>query len=277
MSDKESYEEFLSKLEGAKIPEGRGKDAIWDAIDSKTEEVAETQSRFPIYRYLVAAASVALFVVAGVYFFASEKNVDVYASNGETKEIPLPDGSLVILNADSRVSYSSKWKREIQLHGEGFFKVKKGESFKVFGANGASVEVLGTSFNVVNREDQFSVSCKTGKVRVSVPDQKIEDILNPGMNISVVGDTVKRKSKDLSLIGTWQEGVFYFDNLHIKYVAKEIMRQFDVKINYESVSEARFNGYFFSGNLEEALEQVCLPLGITYTQDESGTIVFSKQ
>ena len=252
MSDKESYEEFLSKLEGAKIPEGRGKDAIWDAIDSKTEEVAETQSRFPIYRYLVAAASVALFVVAGVYFFASEKNVDVYASNGETKEIPLPDGSLVILNADSRVSYSSKWKREIQLNGEGFFKVKKGESFKVFGANGASVEVLGTSFNVVNREDQFSVSCKTGKVRVSVPDQKIEDILNPGMNISVVGDTVKRKSKDLSLIGTWQEGVFYFDNLHIKYVAKEIMRQFDVKINYESVSEARFNGYFFSGNLDNA-------------------------
>jgi Fe2+-dicitrate sensor, membrane component len=65
----------------------------------------------------------------------------------------------VNLNSSSQLSYSkNKWdsKREVTLNGEAFFKVSKGSTFDVITLNG-KVSVLGTQFNVKQRENYFEV------------------------------------------------------------------------------------------------------------------------
>src|SRR5690606_4696634 len=99
--------------------------------------------------------------------------VSIATKNGEIRQVQLPDGSTVTLNAASTIEYNSlTWflRRKISLNGEAFFKVLKGPSFSV-GAGKASVEVLGTSFNVKQRNDIVSVACFTGKVTVNTGDE----------------------------------------------------------------------------------------------------------
>ena len=41
-------------------------------------------------------------------------------------------------------------------------------------------------------------------------------------------------------------------------------RQFDVSLSVADSSDIEFSGYFTNKNIEDALDMVCLPLGLTY-------------
>ncbi len=87
--------------------------------------------------------------------------------------ITLPDGSTVKMNADTRIEYPEKFAadlRKVKLSGEAFFEVKRDTArpFIIETAN-ASVEVLGTSFNVsaYPHAELVEVNVKTGKVKLT--------------------------------------------------------------------------------------------------------------
>ncbi|MBQ0740845.1 FecR domain-containing protein, partial [Aquimarina celericrescens] len=81
----------------------------------------------------------------------------------------LPDGSFVDLNAGSELTHQRFFwsqNREITLQGEGYFKVTSGTNFTVTTSLG-KIEVLGTQFNIKEREKLFEVNCYEGRVKVS--------------------------------------------------------------------------------------------------------------
>jgi transmembrane sensor len=87
--------------------------------------------------------------------------------------ISLPDGSTVKLNASTRIEYPDHFAagvRKIKLSGEAFFEVTRDTAhpFIIETAN-ASVEVLGTSFNVsaYPGTEKVEVNVKTGKVKLT--------------------------------------------------------------------------------------------------------------
>ncbi len=105
---------------------------------------------------------------------APRKLVEKANHTGKPLQLPLPDGSRVTLQKDSRISYAPEFAgklREVYLSGEGFFEVVKDPSrpFVVY-ANELVTKVLGTSFTVKAYEDdeQVSVEVKTGKVSVAL-------------------------------------------------------------------------------------------------------------
>lgn len=257
--------EFLRKSANAKIPKGKSKEDIWSKIES---EIEEPKTSVPLWTYLSIAASV-LLVIAFVFIFTSKEEplaptLLAFSSNvAESKTIDLPDGSQVILNASSTISYIDQWNREVTLEGEAFFEVVKGGKFSV-NTNIGSVEVLGTSFNVYARDSTFEVACKTGKVKVQIPSKSIEEPLAPGQTIRLETDTIKRSSLDTELVGKWQAGEFYFSEQKLSNVLKEVERQFNVAINLPDTTDTIFDGYFTNKDIESALEMVCLPLGLTY-------------
>ena len=112
----------------------------------------------------VFVISIGLFL--GARNFASYTE---YASNGTQNTFSLPDNSEVVLNSGSEIQYK-KWNwdnnRSLNLEGEAFFKVAKGKKFEVNTTVG-KVTVLGTQFNVKQRENYFDVSCYEGKVKVN--------------------------------------------------------------------------------------------------------------
>ncbi|WP_221391374.1 FecR family protein [Dyadobacter sp. NIV53] len=88
----------------------------------------------------------------------------------------LPDGSIVVLSMDSKVSYEkgfSSDQRRVYLSGQGYFEVEKNpqKPFLVFAGN-VVTQVVGTRFTVnsTSGSSDISVSVRSGKVKVFTID-----------------------------------------------------------------------------------------------------------
>jgi len=89
------------------------------------------------------------------------------------KVITLPDGSTVKMNANTRFEYPEHFAadaRKVKLSGEAFFEVTKDTVHPfIIETDNASVEVLGTSFNVSAYPEAgvVEVNVETGKVKLT--------------------------------------------------------------------------------------------------------------
>ncbi|QKZ11212.1 FecR family protein [Spirosoma sp. KUDC1026] len=138
-------------------------------------------------RWYYAAAAVVLLGVGliGYYQFRAQPSIyirqvarattplqEVINDNDRPESVTLPDGSVVTLYKNSRLSYPRAFagnQRDVYLTGEAFFQVEKDPTkpFLVY-ANELVTRVLGTSFAVkaYDQDKHVSVSVKTGKVSV---------------------------------------------------------------------------------------------------------------
>ncbi len=268
--------DFLKKSSSIKVPSKKSKEDIWKNISDEIDHDSSRQvGKSYVWRYAGIAAAVALIVTFSVIFLRPPAEIEIATTSGENTTQILPDGSKVILNASSQITYSDDWNRELILEGEAFFEVTEGEKFLVKTSLG-NVQVLGTSFNVFARDGDFKVSCKTGRVRVSVPERLISEEIEPGQAVTVSPDTVKVVFRVPESMGNWQKGEFYFDHQPISEVFEELQRQFSIEIEFEGSEQEEFSGYFTNKNLETALDMVCLPLGLEYKKTGQNTFAISK-
>ena len=220
--------------------------------------------RKPIYRY-AAAAVIAVVLLFSSMAFLYEK--EIVAFKGEHTTCLLPDGSAVQLNADSRLSYKPYWwkmTREVRLNGEGYFEVTHGSTFRVHTPT-STVTVLGTSFNVYAREDNYlNVTCLTGKIQVKQDGQTV--LLMPNMQAQFKENalTSQRVDNGSQAIG-WTRNRFVFLATPLKTVIEEIERQYNIEV----VTTSKLD-YLYTGNFskvkspEEVLEIVGRPFGIEF-------------
>ncbi len=266
--------QFLTKSANARIPKSTRKEAIWKSI---VDEIGEEKKSTPIWTYISIAASFVL--IASAVFFFNKKNtsipIEVNTQLAESKTVELPDGSTATLNARSYITYDEDRDRNIYLDGEAFFEVVKGGRF-VVSTNYGSVEVLGTSFNVFSRDSIFKVSCKTGKVKVDIPSRSFSEAITPGESVLLESDTIKKSTLSEDLVGKWKSGEFYFNEQLLSSVLKEMERQFDVSLSVTDSANIEFSGYFTSKSIEDALEMVCLPLGLTYEKVNQRTFTIKE-
>jgi transmembrane sensor len=248
---------------GIKIPWNKSKENYWDNIENKIGKAAN-KGRFLKIISFSAAASVLLFI--SIFAVTKSSSTSVKTAYGVHQTVLLPDGSEVILNAGSELTYH-KWKwaenREVNLKGEAFFKVKKGDKFLVKTLNG-TVSVLGTSFNVYDRENVFQVACISGRVRVSA-DNSNETVLNPNQKFNLNEDHVEilrniDSVKELS----WINNSFAFNAVPLRDVFKEIERQYNVRIEYHGDFRKSYSGVFPKSSIENVLDIVCRPFGYKY-------------
>ncbi|HEY1197002.1 FecR family protein [Flavobacterium sp.] len=133
-------------------------------------------------RWLQIAASIILISTLGwlgySYFEnnSDDKLIQIYASNSTINDT-LPDGTIVTLNQNSSLSYKkfAGHTRPVTLKGEAFFKVApdKTKPFIIY-VNDVKVKVVGTSFNVKNKNGTTTVNVETGIVKVSRNKDEVE-------------------------------------------------------------------------------------------------------
>ena len=282
----EEVSKFLTYLSSAKLPPRKEKGDVWKHISTKiehahtnTKHTNTKQIMLPYWKPLVIAASISIILLVFIIpMFNSPINQVHFATDlGEFKKVTLPDESVVMLNANSTISYKKPWNRELYLSGEAFFKVSEKGKFVVNNDIG-KVQVLGTSFNVKVRENDFMVACKTGKVNVIIASKDFKNILVPGESIALRDNTIVKKDMQLTLIDGWTYGEFYFDNQPIGHVLLELQRQFKTKVNTEKIDTSRlFSGYFTNENLEDALKMVCSPMDIEYQKNNNKYVLENKK
>ncbi|MBX2828256.1 MAG: FecR family protein [Flavobacteriaceae bacterium] len=228
-----------------------------------------TQSRVRFMTPMMRVASVAV-VCLGLYFaffFNSITTVTTLASEKTT--VQLPDQSEVVLNALSSLDFTEgSWdrKREVSLEGEAYFKVAKGKVFDVITDDGV-VTVVGTQFNVKQRNAYFEVKCFEGIVRVRSGD--IEKELTEGDSFRLLNGTPSFSETQYQQ-PQWTKNVSSFKAVPFIEVIAELERQYNVTIVMDDSNfNPEFTGGFVHDNLEHALQSITQPLELTYSNENN--------
>ena len=243
----------------------QSKEEVWAkgfADLEDTPKVVQLYKRKLFIYALAAAVALLLILPATAYLYTKELN----AARGEQLSAILPDGSTVELNAESSVSYKPLWwnvSRSVEFTGEAYFEVAKGKTFSVASTHG-KVEVLGTSFNVFDRSEGYSVTCLTGKVNVKV--QKQSTILSPNMQANykdgmLTATAIENASQSIG----WKDGYFSFTAEPLARVIAEVERQYNLKIKSPQNIDYLYTGHFSkSKNIEHVLQIIGQPFGIRF-------------
>jgi ferric-dicitrate binding protein FerR (iron transport regulator) len=268
------YSRIVEKMELFQAP-NFDKEVIFKAIQNKIKPEQKTRKLIPNWAYSVAASIALLF---GIFYFV-DKDTVYQTTYGEQLALVLPDGSQVQLNAKSKLTLNLKeWKegnRNLTLNGEGYFKVQKGSKFTVATELG-SVSVLGTQFNVKRTQGYFDVKCFEGKVRVKSVTE--ETILTPGKGYFKIKGQVGKQTNFTTGAPAWVSGESTFESTPLKYVIKELEKQYNIVVEPELVNQNQlFSGSFTNKNKEIALQTVFIPLQIVYSISESGKITLSEK
>ena len=201
------------------------------------------------YWLLSAAAFLAIAAISSFILFKPAVKVNdaqplytTIVSDKETKEITLPDSSVVILNAGSSLKYNNNFlnqpEREVFLEGNAFFKVTKQADKRHFVVHAKSLDitVLGTQFNVNARTAATDVGLTSGKVKVTRPDNNDEAYMLPGEKIKL--DTVQQqliKSKlDTKLYSAWTEHKWNFQRTELEDVTELIREYYGITAEFKN-------------------------------------------
>jgi len=180
------------------------------------------------------AAGVALLAIG----FWAVPNIHSYfqtwtTATGEQRTVGLSDGSVVYLNAQSRMEvHFSAAARDVELNGgEALFKVAHDSHrpFRVH-AGDAVIQAVGTQFDVYRRNDGTTVSVLEGKVQIAPDPLRSRSDPPPALgageqaNIAVDGAVVKQSRVDLPRALAWRERRLVFRDDRLEDIAKEFGR-----------------------------------------------------
>ena len=184
-----------------------------------------------------------MIALSGVYFFYTTPKVYTTAFN-QTKQVVLPDGSEVMLNANSKLKIPRYWakksKRKAWLEGEAFFSIlstpqRGGNSFLVY-AGMVQVEVLGTQFNVQNRRGKVDVVLTEGKINLSFDEeiQREKDFgkMLPGQRIAVFTQEkeVRKSEVNTEIHTSWRNQKLFFEETPLSNLVEFIQDYYDYEV-----------------------------------------------
>jgi transmembrane sensor len=252
-------------------------EANFAAIISKIKTQGKVRKLNPLPTLLKVAAALAIIFASYMYFDTS--NTTIRTKIAEKQNFLLPDNSEVALNANSSIELNkNKWddQRVLTLAGEAYFKVTKGNTFKVK-TSGGLVTVLGTEFNVYTRDDSFYISCYEGLVSVTLRDTIIK--LPAGDKLTIENGSVFSHNTDIEDTNpSWIANESSFNNAKLDLVLEELKRQYSIKLTAKlNGIDRRFTGSFTHSDLELALKSICAPLHLTYTIEEESVTIYAKK
>jgi transmembrane sensor len=261
-------------------------------------------------RYLLAALSVAALLALAAVVWApwndaaparkqARNNIsEISTRNGSRTRINLPDGSVVWLNAGSRLLYDKEFDsrlREVTLIGEAYFDVVKDPQKPfIIHAGKMDIKVLGTLFNVKSYpgEQVTEASLIRGSIEVMIKDRPEEKIiLKPNEKIVLANQPapaagqppataaatnepivairhLNYQPEDSTIIETsWVENKLIFRDESFRDLSVRMERWYGVRFRFENekVQALRFTGTFKHENIQQALAALKITGGFTYS------------
>jgi len=205
---------------------------------------------------------------------------DFTTDYGEKRSFSLSDGSTIILNANSRLRFTSSADAgdvttEVWLEGEAYFNIAhldgdKSRTFTVHTSDGA-IEVLGTRFVVNTYNEQTQAILEQGKIAIRVgnqqenaPDQQTMHYLDPGgmatFNAGRHKQGVTIKKVKTEVYTSWTENRMVFDETPLPEVTKRIEQYYGIEVIIgQSATGTKLSGSIKTDNLEvltEALKKI---------------------
>jgi ferric-dicitrate binding protein FerR (iron transport regulator) len=246
---------------------------------------------FPAWlRYgAMAAAAILLLALLGRYLLPSRQPVwqTVSTANGERTRLQWPDGTLIILNANSILRHPADWTnaatRRVELRGEAYFEVSpqagRQHDFIVATSDGA-VKVVGTRFVVYERGEGTRVAVEEGKVAVTVADTSTAQAL------LVSGQFVQFRKNDraltpqvvaLGFYTTWWQDYFKLEDTPFEQIARRLEETYGIRVQAygERLQQRRLSGAIENRDLDVIITALAKALG-TMAHREGNVVVFGN-
>ncbi len=290
-------------------------EADGDRVFGKISKEINTGSLIPLYSNqqpekkrlfttFRVAASIIFFMAVGIMTFfilrhtpsnneviveTQIKRIEKITPSGQKHTIFLPDGSIVVLNSESKLSYTGSFGehvRMVELEGEAFFEVSKNvEKPFIVKSGGLITTALGTSFNVrgYRSENNTQVTLVTGRVLVESEqknDQKF--ILDPGFGVQYLieeGTIIKEKISVDKIIG-WKDGILQFEDDDFQTVTKRLSRWYGVEFVIEKPFTGegwRYSGWFKNDYLDNVLRSISFTQDFNYKIENEKVTISKRQ
>lgn len=195
----------------------------------------------------------------------------LYIPLGQTYNLTLSDGTIVMLNAGSTLKFPFQFngqQRNVYLEGEAFFKVTKDVKHPfIVHTSLTQIKDLGTQFDVnTYHSGKVHTSLVEGKVETRSRDGKIMS-LSPGFQADYDSSEGFSKSKfDEMDVLSWMNGVYYFHNKPVDKLIDLMSRCYGVKVDIDNpkVKNIAMTGIMDKNNLLEFLNDLQTTAGVKF-------------
>ena len=207
----------------------------------------------------------------------------VATANRQQREVTLPDGSTVYLNAGTELSYPKKFRgaaRNVSLNGEAYFEVIPSKTPFIVETQEGTVTVLGTKFNIWARDFKTRVVVEEGRVQLAAINHSESVVLTKDLMSEIEQDQHPAQPHFVNAVEAlgWREGKLVFTRTELSELAGEVGRYYDVDVSIKNpVLETKtITAVFDRLPLQQVLYAICSTLDIQY-KVENGKYIFYIQ
>ena len=252
--------------------------------------------------YLVAATVAALIMAVAFWWLTQHSDSGRTADHGfapsssETAQtladftlytgkhfVQLPDKTAVTLNKGTELQVSHAFgneHREVTLRGEAYFDVyHDAKKPFIIHANGITVKVLGTAFNVraYPGANKVNVTVMRGLVQVG-SEEEVYSLVRPHEQISIALDTHEFLVQEANLDQTedWRKRFMIFEDTRLEEVLRDIHDLYgaEVVLQRQSLKDCPLTATFSDeAPLEDVIRAVAQAYGMRYRISDDGRTV----
>ncbi|MEP1778984.1 FecR domain-containing protein [Reichenbachiella sp.] len=276
---------------------GRLFDKIVDGIGREEFQHYPKNKAFPFRTLMKYAAVAALVTTISIGLWQIEDTtlpadqmpvtmIEKVNPKGQKSTIHLPDGSKVVLNAGSKLTYPQSFDasvREIRLEGEAYFDVARDEAHPfVVNAKNIAVQALGTAFNVNTRNEKIDVALTHGRVKVSVTKDNTKNvILEPGemATYDKAGEQFSKATFSPDQVIAWKDGRLVFVDASLDEVISRLENWYGVEFeiaDYHSHSW-NYSSEFQNQRLSSVLKSIGFVQNFDYKIQGKKVTLIKKQ
>ena len=249
---------------------------VWERL-----QACHTRPFWAYYRRYLSGIAAAVVLVSGIVWYAARSENARQAiviqtartQKGETRQLTLPDGSVVMLSYDSELRYPSVFHdsvRRVVLIGEAQFSVKKNpkQPFIVETA-AAQTRVLGTAFDLREYpgEGNTALLVTEGEVRFTHKISPKSEVVTAGMTGLIEGKQLSvRHVSGAEAQALWLNNALRFDDVPLTQVTRVLERRYNVSIQIrnEPLKNQRYTGAFKNPSLSAVLGSLSTAVGFRY-------------
>ena len=223
------------------------------------QQIQSPTKSIRLWRYWQNIAAILLLPLMLLYFVLGNKKTSdeqfttVIAERGQKTNVYLPDGTHVVLNSESQISYGNNYNlqhRKLKLIGEAYFEVAKNEELKFsVQTTQLTVTALGTAFNVRAYANELlhATTLTQGKVVVEANSAQYELLPNQmfSYNLQTAKHSIVQVDNAYQSID-WLNNQLHFNNASFADIARSLSRIYNINF---VVADNALNSYKFSGTI----------------------------
>jgi transmembrane sensor len=234
------------------------------------------------------AATVGIVAVVAIAWLAISLDVlpflhrptQVATQAAEVRETTLPDGTRVVLGADSQLSFevSEKVRRATVAGGDAYFAVARDitRPFTV-SIDDVQVRVVGTQFEIRRRSGEVSVAVAEGTVDVSRADAAVAAVRLHRGEALTAGESAPLtvRAVEPADIAAWRSGRLVYDNAELRDVVADTNRyaRSRIVIADAQLESLRVTTSFRTSQIEGMIETLQAALPLIAERQADGSIV----